>query len=92
LRSNDSIFIDKYGTVFKYKKSIFVPLEYYKVKSIYKSEDGECIISIPKINFKYKINCRKAYSINYVGVLKTTFGYVLYEFSDEYKANTRRKI
>lgn len=92
LRGKYTIFVDNFGTVFKYKKTKFVPLTYYKVTNTYRVEDGECVIEIPALNFSYKINCRKAYSITYVGLLDTQYGLIPYDFTDEYKPPTKRKI
>ena len=92
IHSKYTIYIDKFGKLFNYKKSKFVPLEYYKVDSITNANDGECVLNINRINYSYKINCRKAYSINYIGLLKTEFGLIPYEFSDIWKPATKRKI
>lgn len=92
IKSKFTTFIDSTGKVFTYKKSKFVPLKYYKVTNIIRSKDGECIISIPKINFVHKIACRKAYSIEYIGILHTDYGLVLYEYSNIEKKDTKRKI
>lgn len=92
LNGNYSIFMDTDGVVFKYKKTEFAPLVYHKIDSITEAKDGECILELPKINYSYKINCRKAYSIQYIGLLHTKFGFIAYEFSEEYKKPTRRKI
>jgi hypothetical protein len=92
INSKYSTFIDTNGKFFNYIKTKFVPLKYFKVNSIHKCSDGECIISVNKINYNYKINCRKAYSINYVGLLCTEIGYIPVDFSDEIKPNSKRKI
>jgi len=84
--------MDTNGKIFKYVKTKYVPLEYHKVASITRLEDGECVLEIPKINYNYKINCRRAYSIYYIGLLNTEYGYIPYEFCEEKKENTRRKI
>lgn len=92
LHSKYTVFMDKDGIVFNYKKTGFVPLKYFKVQSITKASDGECVLQIPQVSFSYKVNCRKAYSIEYIGLLCTDFGFIPYEFTDEYKKPTRRKI
>lgn len=92
INGKESIFMDTDGTVFKYKKTEMVPLVYHKVDSIVEANDGECILDIPKINYSYKTICRKAYAIKYIGLLHTKYGYIPYEFCEEAKGNTRRKI
>lgn len=91
IRSNKKHFIDNTGTIFKYKKTEFVPLKYHKIKSINRYE-GECLVEVKDIYFPQKLNCRLAHSINYLGVLHTKFGYILYSFEEEFKKDTRRKI
>lgn len=91
LKSKTNIFMDSLGRVFKYKKTHIVPLKYHKIKSIYRLESGECYIELD-INFPIKVNCRLAYSMGYVGVLHTKWGYILYSFSEYEMKNTKRKI
>lgn len=92
IHSKDSTFMDTHGKVFKYKKTEMVPLKYHKVGSITRAQDGECVLEVPKINFSYKTTCRNAYTIEYVGLLHTKFGYIVYDFTDIKKPDTRRKI
>lgn len=92
VNSKEAIFIDTTGVVFKYKKTEMVPLKYHKVTSITEAEDGECILEVPKLNYSYKTACRYAYGINFIGLLHTKYGYIPYEFCEERKIDTRRKI
>jgi len=92
LHAKSNVFMDSNGVVFKYKKTKYVPLTYYKVNDVTRAKDGECILTFSQINFSYKINCRKAYSTEYVGILATDFGFIPYEFSEVYKPPSRRKI
>lgn len=92
LHAKGNIFMDNDGVVFKYKKTQYAPLTYYKVQNVTQAKDGECILEVPQINYSYKINCRKAYSIEYIGILATEYGFIPYEFSEEYKKPTRRKL
>ena len=91
LHSKYSTFIDNKGKIFNWEKSIFVPLKYHKVKKVIKYEN-ECVIHLKDINFPQKLNCRLAYGIQYVGVLHTEEGYILYEYSYKLKKDSRRKI
>lgn len=91
LHSKDNIYMDSLGRVFRYKKTKSVPLKYHKIKDINRLDTGECILTLDII-FPQKVNCRIAYSIQYVGVLHTSYGYILYSFEEDYKKDTRRKI
>ena len=93
LHSKDNIFIDSIGRCFKYKKTETVALKYHKVADITRMEDdGTCIVWLNNIYFPQKVNCRLAHSMEYVGVLHTKYGYILYSFEEEYKKDTRRMI
>jgi hypothetical protein len=91
LHSKDKIYIDSLGRCFKYKKTEMVPLKYHKIKDINRLKSGECVLTLD-ILFPLKVNCRLAYSIEYVGVLHTKYGEIVYSFEEEYKKDTRRKI
>ena len=92
IKSKDYIFMDTNGLVFKYKKTEYCDLIYWKVTNVIEASDGECILDIPKINFSYKTNCRNAYAIHYIGLLNSKYGYIPYELSEFYKEPTRRMI
>lgn len=91
LHSKYRSFIDTAGKFFTWKKSLNIPLKYYRVSYRYKYKDT-CIIHLKGIFFPQRLNCRLAAVINYVGVLHTEWGYVLYEFSETLKKDTHRKI
>ena len=91
LHSKTNMFMDSLGRAFKYKKTESVPLIYHKIKSRYRLKSGECELEID-INFPVKVNCRLAHGIEYVAVLHTKYGYILYSFCEYKKKDTRRKI
>jgi hypothetical protein len=91
LHSKYNKFIDSKGNIFSWKKSFNVPLKYHKVAGVIQTEE-DCIIHLKDIIFPQKVNCRIAYVINYVGVLHTEYGYVLYEYCENKKKDTYRKI
>jgi len=91
IKSKTKTYIDNTGCVFTYRKTRTVPLKYYKVTDVVSTEEG-CILSFKGINFKLKTNCREAYEINYIGLLITNMGYILYDTSEEKKRDTIRKI
>ena len=93
INSKYRLFIDNEGIIFHYVKHKVVPLKYYKVKKRIKIEDGQYIVlTLDKILHSIKVPARQAYGINYVGILDTDVGYIEYEYSEEPKTDTWRKI
>lgn len=91
LNSKYKTYIDTNGLVFKYNKHSFVPLVYHKVKKVIKKEDG-CIVSFKDTTYMAKMPYRDAIRIKYAGILHTQLGDILYEYTEEKKKNTRKKI
>lgn len=89
---NHKVFMDNNGSIFLYKKTKTVPLKYYSVKKIVRSEDGDCIVTFNNIDYPVRLTCREAYRLNCIGLLHTDIGYIIYEYSDTGKWNTWRKI
>ncbi len=91
LKSDYICFIDNNGKVFKYSKTRTAPLEYHKVDRVARSAKG-CVLHFKTINNPILVPCRIAFGIEYVGFIVTQLGYILYEYSEEHKQNTWRKI
>lgn len=91
LHSAHNIFIDNTGSVFRYKKTMAVPLRYHVVDKIVKMEEG-CVLLLKGIDYPIQMNCREAHSIKSVGLLHSSIGYILYEYSESVKNNSWRKI
>lgn len=91
LHSKYKVFIDNIGILFEYKKITRVPLEYYKVREVIQKDDG-CVLHFNGIVNPIQVSSKIAYGINYVGFLITKIGYITYEYSEEFKKNTWRKI
>lgn len=91
IRSKYKTYIDNTGEVFKYIKHTTVPLKYHKVDRIIETEHG-CVLHFKDIHNPIILSCRNAHGIEYVGLLHTNIGYILYEYSETIKANTWRKI
>ena len=91
IRSQYKTFIDEYGNVFEYSKKTRVDLKYYKVKEVIKKDDG-CVLHFLDINNPIMVSCISAYGIEYVGFLITSIGYIAYDYSERFKADTWRKI
>ena len=91
IRSRHKVFIDNTGKLFEYTKVQRVALEYYKVKKVTQTDSG-CILFFEKLDNPILVSCKSAYGINYVGFLITKLGYIPYEYNEEFKSNTWRKI
>lgn len=91
VKSKYKIFIDNTGDIFKYIKTIKVPLKYYKVQNLIELDIG-CVVTFKEIDNPILVPCRDSQGINYVGFLVTEFGYLTYDYSEEIKPNTWRKI
>ena len=91
IRSKHKIFIDNTGKLFEYTKVERVALEYYKVKKVKQQEDG-CILFFEGLDNPIQVPTKIAYGINYVGFLITKLGYIPYEYNEEFKQDTWRKI
>lgn len=93
LKCKSNIFIDNIGTVFKYKKTKYVPLKYHKILSIhYREKFGDYFLLVKDIFFPIVVNYREANTYSYAGILHTPTGYILYELSEDKKPDTKRKI
>lgn len=91
IRSDYKTFIDNNGEVFKYIKHTTVPLKYYKVKKVVKTDNG-CVLHFIGVDNPILAPCARAYGTEYVGFLITSMGYILYEYSENAKGDTWRKI
>jgi hypothetical protein len=91
IKSKYKTFIDKNGVIFKYLKTTTVPLQYFKVDRITQVDEG-CVLHFKEIDNPILVSCRRAYGINYVGFLITSIGYITYEYSEDDKGSTWRKI
>ena len=92
IKSKHRTFIDNNGIVFKYLKQTLVPLKYYEVSKVVNKPKIGCILYFKDIDNPIIVPCKQAYGINYVGFLITKIGYILYEYSEEIKGDTWRKI
>lgn len=91
LNTKYKTFIDSNGIPFKYVKHSYVPLTYHKVIRKTRTDEGY-ILEFKDTTYMVKVHYADALGIKYVGLLNTQLGDILYEFTDEYKTNTRKKI
>lgn len=90
-KSKYTTFVDNTGIPFKYFKHTVTPLKYFKVIKVRDTPKG-CVLHFKNLDNPILVSCREAYGIKYVGFLITKVGYILYDYSDEFKADTWRKI
>jgi hypothetical protein len=91
IRSNYKTYIDSDGNIFHYKKTKMVDLKYHKVKYI-THRDSYSVLYLADILTPIKVHKKMSFDINYVGMLHTDKGHILYEYCSEKKPNTKRKI
>ena len=92
IKSKESHFIDTNGTPFIYEKSEFCKLKYYRIKRVIPRGDNS-ILKLDGVNSSFAIPRPPAEEMRYAGLLH--FGelpWVLYEYSEEPKKDTRRKV
>jgi hypothetical protein len=86
-----STYIDSKGVVFKYTRSMYVPLKYHRIKKFTLLDTG-ALIHLPFIHTPFYINRPPRLEDKYAGLLHVGKGYVLYSIEEELKPNTRRMI
>jgi len=92
LKSNTNIFIDTKGSIFLYDKTYFSKLKYYRIKRIDKKETA-CLLWLAGIKTPFIIPRPPEPGILYAGVLHFHgLPWVLYEYSETKKKDTRRKV
>lgn len=92
VRSNKKLFVDSNGKVIKYKKTQRVPLIYREIISRKSIEGKGYLIRVKGITAPFLLsasiyNCQK-----FIGLLNYNDDYLIYELSNEKKADTWRKI
>lgn len=85
-------YIDNKGRLFRYRKTKFAQLKYYKIKKI-ELKTVACIIWLSGINFPFKQARPPLFENTWAGVLHINgIPWVIYEFSTEKQSDTKRKI
>ena len=92
LKQNAKNFIDSNGNVFIYEKTMWSQLKYYKIKRIERKEVAS-VLWLHGINFPITIPRPPASEMMYAGLLHYQgLPWVLYEYSEDRKEDTRRKV
>jgi len=91
-KSTERTFIDSKGKIFTLTKKKYYPLLYRKIVRKDLIEDVGTIFYLAGINNPFETRGELNPEVKYVGVLKIFKGYLLYEFSKEWKKNSRRLL
>lgn len=92
LKTDCKHFIDSHGIPFIYEKSQFCKLKYYRIKTV-QQKDTASILKLFGVKQPFIIPRPPGEDMRYAGVLH--FGelpWVLYEYSEDRREDTRRKV
>tara|TARA_Y100000004_G_C8819484_1_gene371259 strand:+ start:298 stop:792 length:495 start_codon:yes stop_codon:yes gene_type:complete len=92
IKQDKSTFIDTNGVPFLYEKTKFSSLKYYKIRKI-EQKNTSSVLWLKGINFPFKIPRPPQNDLSWAGVLhQNNIPWMLYEYSAEKQADTRRKV
>jgi hypothetical protein len=92
LKQPRNTFIDSTGTPFIYQKTLFVTLKYLKITKIVR-RDVAALVYVKGCNSPFTVPRPPADDMRWAGVLHLHgFPWELYEYSESYQKDTRRKI
>lgn len=92
IKSKEKHFIDTNGIPFIYEKTEFCSLKYYRIKSI-TQRDTASLLKLDGVKNPFVIPRPPSSEMRYAGILHYgKMPWVLYEYSEEPKKDTRRKV
>jgi len=92
IKQTQNAFIDSEGMPFIYEKSISCPLQYYKIRKI-EQKTRASVLWVKGINFPFTIPRPPDPDMSWAGVLHMkSIPWMLYEYSENKKSDTRRKV
>lgn len=92
IKSKEKHFIDTNGIPFIYEKTEFCKLKYYRIKSIVQ-KDTLSLLRLDGVKQPFVIPRPPASEMQYAGVLHyKSLPWVLYEYSEDRREDTRRKV
>ena len=92
IKNNKNIFIDNYGVPFIYEKTHSASLRYYKIRKV-ERKNSASVVWLKGINFPFKIPRPPSVDTSWAGVLHLSgIPWMLYEYSEFKKSDTRRKV
>ena len=85
-------FIDNVGTPFIYEKTTSSSLKYYKIRKV-ERKDVASVLWLKGISFPFKVPRPPTDDLSWAGVLHLgEIPWLLYEYSETSKSDTRRKV
>lgn len=92
LKQTKKTFIDTEGTTFIYEKTENCSLKYYKIRKIEQKESAS-VLWVKGLSFPFKIPRPPMNELQWAGILhRKGIPWMLYEYSDCKKSDTRRKV
>lgn len=92
LKSSAKRFINEAGEVFSYEKTKMADLRYLLIKKV-QDRGVASIVWVEDINFPFTVPRPPEASMRYAGILyEGKYPWLLYEFSEKRKKDTKRKI
>lgn len=84
-------FIDSNGKIFDYIKSKYYPLTYHKIEKFIETKNGYAV-ELKKFHCRFFLTREPALEWKYAGIIRVGRGFLLYDFSDTKKPDTRRML
>ena len=92
IKQRKNYFIDNDGTPFLYEKTRSASLKYYKIRKV-ERKNSASVVWLKGINFPFKIPRPPTADTSWAGVLHLSgIPWMLYEYSEFEKSDTRRKV
>ena len=92
LKHTKNIFIDNNGVPFLYEKTRSASLKYHKIRKV-ERKNSASVVWLKGINFPFKIPRPPSVDTTWAGVLYLSgIPWILYEYSEFQKSDTRRKV
>lgn len=92
LKQNSNCFIDSAGILFIYEKTKVCKLSYHKIRKVERKEVAS-VVWVKGINFPFTVPRPPEEGFSWAGVLHYHgLPWLLYEYSEEKKKDTRRKV
>lgn len=92
IKQTKKTFIDTEGTPFIYEKTENCSLKYYKIRKIEQKESAS-VLWVKGLSFPFKIPRPPINGLQWAGILhRKGIPWMLYEYSDCKKSDTRRKV
>lgn len=92
IKQSKSTFIDNNGTPFIYSKTRFLPLRYHKIERIVRKGTAS-LLWLKGISYPFTVLRPPLLEFSWAGILHfNSAPWALYEYSEDKKSDTRRKV